>query len=372
NYHLAQTPGGFHLGLITKFEIVETENLSAEVGRQGVLRAKLLSPDGKSLNVFIVHLDPASAETRLCEVNALIRLMQPYTAQWTLLLGDLNFQPRSREFQRLEQAGWKTIAVEPSWGIDHIWVWSGLAWSDTTWFRSVPAPRDISDHNPIGAELAIHSAAGPVLPITRPAPLPLPAFVANALTDARALRFDGLDDPCASSQWTSRWKTEKVSNGVLEINGEEPWQAFATRYKEFAEGQGILVRFQFTHGAEIEFDFDNAGWNTDRYRRFGVHISNDRARAILWQGLITKRSERLSDDPDFAPETWYTLLLALGKNGEFRAQIWDSADPARVVKYRGQLDALSPGLPWMFRIGANRGTVLIDSVTEIVFGALKD
>ncbi|MCI0478074.1 MAG: hypothetical protein L0Y55_17670, partial [Anaerolineales bacterium] len=33
NYHLAQTPGGFHLGLITKFEIVETENLSAEVGR---------------------------------------------------------------------------------------------------------------------------------------------------------------------------------------------------------------------------------------------------------------------------------------------------------------------------------------------------
>ncbi len=37
NYYLAWTASRFHLGLLTKFPILEAENLSAEVRRQGAL-----------------------------------------------------------------------------------------------------------------------------------------------------------------------------------------------------------------------------------------------------------------------------------------------------------------------------------------------
>jgi len=374
NYFLAQTPGGFHLGLVTRFEILETENLSSEVGRQGVLRAALLSPDGKRVNVFIVHLDPASADTRLCEINTLIQQMQPYTPQWTILMGDMNFQPFSREYQRLDQAGWTPIAIEPSWNIDQIWVLASMRWTKTDWFQSLPVPNGISDHDPIGAELYAYStaAATPTLTPFAPAPpAPVPPLVSSALTGARVLRFDEFDDPCAFSKWTSRWKTEKFSNGILEITGEEPWQAFASRYKEFAAGQGVLIRFQYTHGSEFEFHFDNPAWNSEAYRRFGINVSNDRARAITWQGSTVPRSERLSDDPDFGPDIWYTLLLALGKDGELGAQIWDPTDPSRVDKYYGWLDDKSSGLPWIFQISVNKGKVLIDSLTEISLSEIK-
>jgi endonuclease/exonuclease/phosphatase family metal-dependent hydrolase len=374
NYFLAQVPSGFHLGLITKFVILETENLSAEVGRQGVLRATLLSPAGKKITVFVVHLDPATADTRVCEINSLIQQMQPYTGQWTILMGDMNFQPSSREYQRLEQAGWQPMAVEPSWGIDQIWVYSSVRWTSTTWFQLLPTPKDLSDHNPIGAELYTYSMAAttPTHTPFAPAPTPpIPSFVSNTLTGVRVLRLARFDDACASSQWTSRWKTEQFLNGALEIIGEAPWQASTSRYKEFFAGQGILLRFQYTPGSEFEFHFDNPTWNIEPYRRFGINIFNSRARATIWQNSNGPRSERLSDDPDFAPNVWYTLLLALGKDGELGAQIWDPADLRRVVNYHGWLDDKSSAPPWIFQISANKGKVTIDSLTELSFSGIK-
>lgn len=373
NYFLAPVPSGFHLGLITQFEILETENLSSEIGRQGVLRATLSTFDGKRVNVFIAHLDPASADTRLCEINALIQQMQPYVGQWTILLGDMNFQPFSREYQRLAQAGWKPIAIEPSWSIDQIWVPASMRWNNTDWFQSLSSPINLSDHLPIGAELNIFpitTTQPTVTPFPQTPTVPASQFASNALTGARVLRFDGFDDPCAFSRWTARWQTEKISNGTLEIIGEEPWQALVTRYKTFFAGQGVLIRFQYVPGSQFELHFDKPAWNIEPYRRFGISIFNDHARAVTWQDT-NLRSEYLSDDPEFAPNVWYTLLLALVKEGELGAQIWDSTDPRRIIKYYGRLDNKSPELPWLFRINVNRGKVLVDSLTELALSEIK-
>ena len=286
----------------------------------------------------------------------------------------MNFQPFSREYQRLEQAGWKPIAIEPDWKIDQIWVRESRRWNKTDWFQRLPTPTNISDHNPIGAELYTHSpaVAVPTLLPTVPVPTTLtPPFGSSALTGARILRRDEFDDACVFSQWTSRWKTERFSSGILEIVGEEPWQAFASRYKEFAAGQGILLRFQFTPGSEFEFRLDTSTRNSEGYRRFGINVFNSRARAIVWQGSAAMRSERLSDDPEFASNLWHTLLLALGKGGEFVAQIWDATDPAGVVRYKGWLDHQSSALPWTLQIGAKEGKIMIDSLTEISFDGIK-
>ena len=169
------------------------------------------------------------------------------------------------------------MAIEPSWGIGQIWVYPFARWQSTAWFQSLPTPQNISDHNPIGAEFDIFPSTGTpatITPLPPTFPAPPPVFVTDALSDVHVLRVGQFDDPCALSQWASRWKTEKLSNGILEIIGEELWQASASRYREFTPGQGVLLRFQFTPGSEFEFLFDNPGYDLEPTRRFSINIFN--------------------------------------------------------------------------------------------------
>jgi endonuclease/exonuclease/phosphatase family metal-dependent hydrolase len=372
NYFLATTPSGFNLGLLTKFQILETENLSSEIGRQGALRVKLRAPSGETLNVFVSHLDPASSDTRLCEVESLVRQMQPYTARGTILLGDMNFQRSSREFLKLEQAGWQSVAVEKSWGIDQVWMSPFAKWSSTAWYDSLTLPSGVSDHAPIGAEISIYP--GLVTIPTPPEPtatIQSSSVVLDALEGLQISRSDPFDDPCTFSRWNSRWKTEKFTNGRLEIAGEESWQAFASRYKQFSEGQGVILRFQFAKGSEFGIHFDNTAWNTGLYRRFGINVRDEKIRSTTWQGPTEIRLEDLSGNLDPAPDTWYNLLLALGRNGDLKVMVWDPARPSRTLQYRVHMGEQWTVLPWILEVGANKGSVWVDDFSEISFSAIK-
>jgi endonuclease/exonuclease/phosphatase family metal-dependent hydrolase len=56
NYFLAKNPNQMNIAILSKFQIVDAENLSADIGDNGALRATLNTPDGEHLNVFVVHL----------------------------------------------------------------------------------------------------------------------------------------------------------------------------------------------------------------------------------------------------------------------------------------------------------------------------
>ena len=159
HYFLAETGSGLHLALLSRFEISQAENLSAQVGNVGALRATLAV--GRLLHVFIVHLDPFSAATRAAEITALTQLMAPYLDHPTLLLGDLNFycqdQPaQCEEYRLLSQAGWQ-LALAGEYKLDQLWVWPGLEQPA----QALPFPPglfEISDHYPIGAVLELPPA----------------------------------------------------------------------------------------------------------------------------------------------------------------------------------------------------------------------
>jgi endonuclease/exonuclease/phosphatase family metal-dependent hydrolase len=373
NSVLVTTPLDFHLGLLSKFAILESQDLSPEVGRRGALRATLQSPQGQRLNVFVVHLDPSSSDARLCEVNTLLRLAQPYLHEPTLLIGDFNFRPDSAEYARLAQAA-KSIAVEKSWGIDQIWIFPPTVWSSTSWFQSLTLPSGISDHTPVGAEINLYPSATTVptpLPLS-PTPAPaLPAIVSETVAGAKVSHFDGFDNVCPFAVWTSRWKTERVSNGILEIAGEAPWQASVSRYRDFIPGQAVLLRFRFTRGSEFEIGFENTAWNSDLYRRFGVNLRDDAAQAVLWQGAAGMRGENLKGDLYPKPDTWYQLLLALDKQNEFSVQMWEPGDPSHKLHYRERMGELPAQLRWTFSIGADEGQISMDDYTELSFDAFK-
>jgi hypothetical protein len=63
NYFIAPVSNGLDLGFFTKFKILETENLSEQMGNVGALRAIVSTPEGKRINVFVIHLDPFSVTT---------------------------------------------------------------------------------------------------------------------------------------------------------------------------------------------------------------------------------------------------------------------------------------------------------------------
>ncbi len=375
HYVLDKTPGGFHLALLTKFEIVDFADLSPDVGRQGVLRATLRAPDGGLLYVFVVHLDPNSADARLCEVNSLVRQMQPYAAQRTILLGDMNFPPVTRERARLEQAGWQPVAVERAWGIDQIWISPAVDWSATPWFANLQVPSGISDHFPIGAEINVFNLSKRVpTPIALTATATPTATVSAIVQDSLAgatVQTSGFDDACSMTRWTSRWTSEKVAGGKLEIVGESPWKASVSRYRFFVPGQGIALRFQFERDSEFEVSFDNGAWNTDRYRRFGFNLRADAAQAIAWQGVDGIRGVNLSGNLYPKPDTAYDLLVALDKQGEYIVRMQDPANPSQRLEHREHLSDPAPELAWTLGIGADKGKVSISSYSDIVFDCIK-
>jgi endonuclease/exonuclease/phosphatase family metal-dependent hydrolase len=381
NEFFARTAGGFHLGLLTRFTILDAENLSSEVGRQGALRATLISPLGERIYVFVVHLDPSSSEARLCEVNTMLQLMQPYAQSQTILFGDMNFRPVDREYNRLDQAGWKLVAVEPSWGIDQIWISSDVNWQSTPWFKSLATPSEISDHKPIGAQINLYAIPGRDAVSLLPSPTPIktntptaaptPIFVADALAGVSTLRQERFDDPCAASRWNLTTGSSSFSNGMLEASGMQPWQTELSRQKEFLEGQGVTMRFQAEAESEFEIYFDNSGWNTDLYRRFGINVRGRSARAILWQGNQPLLGQNLEGDLQIFPGQVYSLLLAAATDGELIAQVWEPTDPSQRHQVRYKQGDSRTALPWVFKISANKGKVSIDSLAEIKFDGTR-
>jgi len=94
--------------LFTKFDIVETESYSPYFSR-AALRAKIITPSGKSIHVFVAHLNPYGGAVAEAETESLVDKMQPYIDDLTILMGDLNFLDVPSQYQQaalLHQAGW--------------------------------------------------------------------------------------------------------------------------------------------------------------------------------------------------------------------------------------------------------------------------
>ncbi len=137
------------------------------------------------------------------------------------------------------------------------------------------------------------------------------------------------------------------------------------------DSSNIVCAFDRMCESEFEIFFDNSGWNSDLYRRFGINVRGKSVRAILWQGSQLVRGENLSGNPRLEPGLWYTLALAAGKNGDLIAQLWDPAEPAETYRFRDKLGENRTELPWVFGIAANKGKVLIDSFVEIGIGEIR-
>ena len=159
NYYLAPTPSELDLALLTRFEIVETENLSDRISSVGALRVTLALPNlEQHVHVFVVHLDPFSAETRAGQIAILTEAMAPYFEAPTILMGDTNVTclddpGNCQEYRLLSQAGWRLVMRE-KYLINQIWT-SPLLDRPLRPVLFPEATFAISDHLPLGAIIEV-------------------------------------------------------------------------------------------------------------------------------------------------------------------------------------------------------------------------
>ena len=206
------------------------------------------------------------------------------------------------------------------------------------------------------------STPPPTIPPATPTIAP-PQPVLEYLTGAQVVSLDTMDEP---GKWDLYAGT--IADGVLEVRGNNDWNGLI-RKGSTLEGTGVIISFKYTSNPEFEIFFDHGDWDTEPYRRFGVYILSY-PRTNLWQGR-NSWWKPLQGNFEPKPDTWYSMLMAIGKDGEFLAIIWDLSNPSKTIAYHEDIGRDWAGLTWTFKIGANVGTAQFDDFMRISFADIK-
>jgi hypothetical protein len=222
--------------------------------------------------------------------------------------------------------------------------------------------------------------ASPPLPTKTPTRTPAPTrtltptiappeILTHFLEGVKVVSTDPFD---GYSNWDTYPSGEVyIRNGELTINGTSFWQSSSTNKSSFREGDGVYFEYKYSQGPEFEMSFDVGQWQTDNYRRFGVN-GFDNPSANLWQGPNAIGGwAYLVGNLDTRPDTWYSILMAIGEDAEFLAVIWDPEDPSKNLVYNETINEKWIGKTWKFHFGANKGTINIDNFGKFSFEAIK-
>lgn len=172
HYYLARNPYEINTVLFSRFEILSVLDLVPFMGSNSGLVAVLRLPDGSSLVVAAVHLDPFTSRTRSCQLDVLLEALAPFEGLRVLLLGDMNFRlPNATEAMKLRDAGWGLVTYEETYRIDQIWMRpaEGIQ-AEAFWSAATVPGREplLSDHFPVGAAITLQGGAVEAPPIARP------------------------------------------------------------------------------------------------------------------------------------------------------------------------------------------------------------
>ena len=153
SYFLAPDGTDLNVVLFSRFPIEDVQyaaRLPVDFysGYNGMLlKARVVLADDARLTVYVPHLNSQSSAVRACQVDALLRLSNTQPTGASVLLGDLNSRPTSRESNTMASAGWQFLGAESTWTVDKIWAGPGVAYRANR-VLTTTATRALSDHLP--------------------------------------------------------------------------------------------------------------------------------------------------------------------------------------------------------------------------------
>ena len=192
----------------------------------------------------------------------------------------------------------------------------------------------------------------------------LPAIVADHLENPRIIRVDTFE---TGGAWDLSY-TGKVEDGVLVYVGEGSSGVGVNRNGLFSKGSGILINFKSTTNGQrfMGVDFDQGQWNKSSWRRFGIEFIDTKGVQSHLAIGNEYNNQALHGNLNLVSDKWYSLLLAIGKDGKFLAVIWDPSNPDNFL-WDIQMMNKSTKPTWTFNLGGSKGTFLFDDFVEIKF-----
>ena len=198
----------------------------------------------------------------------------------------------------------------------------------------------------------------------------LPAIVTDHLDNPRIIRVDTFE---TGGAWDLSY-TGKVEDGVLVYVGEGSSGVGVNRNGLFREGDGILINFKYTTFGQrfISLAFDQGQWNNSSWRRFGIEFIDTKgvqSFLAVSNEYSDTSNQALRGNLNIEADKWYSLLLAIGKDGKFLAVIWDPSNPDNFL-WDIQMMNKSTKPTWTFNLGGSKGTFLFDDFLEIKFDSI--
>jgi hypothetical protein len=227
---------------------------------------------------------------------------------------------------------------------------------------------EISTETPIPTNTPLPSKTPiPPTPTVQP-----PTILSDFLTNPKVMMVDNLDNLKNWEAWNP--ETGNISNGMFELTGQADYLSGLAFRKRIGEGDGILLKYKTVNNKDYksEFVLDSGEWQTDSFRQFGVY--NGRVpKADLWQGKNYLAGNNLHGNLSQKADTWYNVLIAVGKEGELFAVIWNPDDPSKKSIYKEKIGKKWEGLNYNFVAKADIGeTMYIDDLMMVKFDAINN
>jgi hypothetical protein len=197
-----------------------------------------------------------------------------------------------------------------------------------------------------------------------------PQLLTEYLTDVKILYHDGFDN---LNKWDWNDQTSTLSNNVFEMRGTSFWASSLILKQSLLEGDAVMLKFKVQKAnGQSEFVFSTGEWQTDGFRQFGIY-NGISPMADLFQGKNGIGGPYLHGNLTLKPDNWFYVLMAIGKNGNFLAVMWDPNNEAHRDVYNEKLSAYKwAGKTWGFHIGEDEGeTISVDNFYRITFGEIK-
>lgn len=380
NYYISPSATDHDTAILTRYEILEAESLFESLGDPSILRARLQTPDGNPLNVFVVHLDPFSEAVRLCQLDQLTSSVNPYRQERTILLGDFNFAIKdisgydSPETIYLEEAGYKLVLQDKTLKRDHLWVPADSAlWKSQQWFERPKTP--LSDHSPIGIQFDYFPYDAQTVNIapTTTDTYTLPAFFSQFTKNTQVIASSSFEDDCTNRRWFPNETDVPIEDGKYILTGKDNWMAYAAMPGSIEPNQGMLARIRATQGSEFSIFLSLGGqWGEESYREAGLYFPFEEVKPFETFGsdfVIPPNDTFLQIQPDHD----YWLAILLNSDGSIKAIIQDAEDPAAPANAFDfeKMDESVTNKTWTFAIGANSGVISIEEYARYSFDGFK-
>ena len=199
------------------------------------------------------------------------------------------------------------------------------------------------------------------------APPIVSSFLTNAqinLTDS----FKTLDD------WhTYNSGSGTISNGMFVLKGQADWGSGVVFNQLLTEGYGVIINFKAEKNANLKAQiiFNAGEFNTDYYRQFGFYTGNY-PQTDLFQGKNGTGFNNLVGNFSPVANAWYSVLMAIGNNGELLAVIWNPSDSTKRLVHHVKMGEKWANRNWQFLATADIGeTLYLKDFNLLTFGAIS-